>query len=97
MKKSILFSLCLFTFFFGFGNVRVSSIFSDHMVLQRNKTIPVWGWAEPNENVIVEFIRQSKSVKADSSGKWMVRLDPEKEGGPFKLIIKAGTNLPSLT
>ena len=63
------------------------------MVLQRNKTIPVWGWADPNENVIVEFNRQSKSVKADSSGKWMVHLDPEKAGGPFKLIIKAGNKL----
>ncbi|MEI7501083.1 MAG: sialate O-acetylesterase [Bacteroidota bacterium] len=93
MKKSIFFSLCFFAFFFGFGNVRVSTIFSDHMVLQRNKTIPVWGWADPNENVIVEFNQQSKSVKADSSGKWMVHLDPEKAGGPFKLIIKAGNKL----
>jgi len=63
------------------------------MVLQRNKTIPVWGRADPGENVVVEFNRQSKSVMADSSGKWKVRLDPEKEGGPFKLIIKAGNKL----
>ena len=93
MKKSIFFSLCLFAFLSGFGNVRVSKIFSDHMVLQRNKPIPVWGRADPNENVVVEFNRQSKSVMADSSGKWMVHLDPEKEGGPFKLIIRAGNKL----
>ncbi len=93
MKKIIFFSLCLFASFFSFGNVKVSAIFNDHMVLQRNKTIPVWGWADPNENVIVEFNRQSKSVKADSSGKWILRLDPEKEGGPFNLIIRAGNIL----
>ncbi|MCX6265985.1 MAG: hypothetical protein NTW16_01310 [Bacteroidetes bacterium] len=93
MKKGAFFSLCIFAFFLGFGNVKVSTIFSDHMVLQRNKPIPVWGRADPNENVFVEFNRQSKSVKADSSGKWMVRLDPEKEGGPFKLMIRAGNKL----
>ena len=96
MKRCVFVSLCLFTFFFSFGNVRVSRIFSDHMVLQRNKPIPVWGWADPNENVIVEFNKQAKSGKADSSGKWMVRLDPEKEGGPFQLIINAGNKLTFL-
>ncbi len=93
MKKSMFFLLWLFSFFFGFGNVRMSAIFSDHMVLQRNKPIPVWGRAAPGENVMVEFNRQSKLVRADSSGRWMVRLDPEKAGGPFTLMIRAGNNL----
>ena len=93
MKKSILFSLFIFAFFSGFGNARVTAIFSDHMVLQRNKPIPIWGWADPGENVTVEFNRQSKSVITDNKGKWNVSLDPEKEGGPFKLIIKAGNKL----
>ena len=93
MKKIIFFSLCLFASFFSFGNVKVSAIFNDHMVLQRNKAIPVWGWADPGEKVVVEFNRQSKSVKTGSNGKWMVRLDPEKEGGPFQLVIMGGNKL----
>ena len=93
MKKTVFFLLFLFTFFLGFGNVRVPAIFSDHMVLQRNKAIPVWGWADPGEKVVVEFNRQSKSVKTGSNGKWMVRLDPEKEGGPFQLVIMGGNKL----
>jgi sialate O-acetylesterase len=56
--------------------VKLSPVFSDHMVLQRDVQIPVWGWADPQESVTVEFQGQSKSAAADASGKWMVRLDP---------------------
>lgn len=58
------------------------------MVLQQNKPIKVWGWADPGEKVTVLFKNQTKSVKADKSGKWMVVLTPEVAGGPFKLTVK---------
>lgn len=69
------------------ANVRMPLLFSDGMVLQRNKAIPVWGWADANEKVEVQFNNQTKSVTADATGKWMVKLDSEKAGGPFELII----------
>ena len=56
--------------------VKLSAVFSDHMVLQRDVQVPVWGWADPQESVTVEFQGQSKTAAADASGKWMVRLDP---------------------
>ncbi len=69
------------------ANVRMPLLFSDGMVLQRNKPIPVWGWADANEKIEVRFNNQIKTITADSNGKWMLKLDPEKEGGPFELII----------
>lgn len=71
----------------GNANVRMPLLFSDGMVLQRNKAIPVWGWADANEKVEVHFNKQTKIITADATGKWMVKLDSEKAGGPFELII----------
>ncbi len=69
------------------ANVTLPKIFADNMVLQRNVLIPVWGWAEANEKVEVKFYRQTKTVKADKTGKWMVRLDAELAGGPYDLSV----------
>lgn len=62
-------------------------IFADGMVLQRNKPIPVWGWADANEKIVVHFNEQTQTVVADAKGKWMVKLNSEKAGGPFVLSI----------
>jgi hypothetical protein len=55
---------------------RLPSIFSDHMVLQRERPVPVWGSAEAGSNVTVEFAGQVKTATADDDGKWRVDLDP---------------------
>ncbi|WP_029270941.1 sialate O-acetylesterase [Flavobacterium sp. KJJ] len=86
MKKYIVFVL-LFCGIIANANVKMPLLFSDGMVLQRNKGIPVWGWADANEKVEVHFNNQTKTIQADKSGKWMIRLNPEKAGGPFELII----------
>lgn len=87
MKKSITF-LFLFFCIMANANVRMPLIFADEMVLQRNKPIPVWGWADANEKIEVHFKQQTKTITADATGKWMVKLDAEKAGGPFVLSIK---------
>lgn len=86
MKKKSLFLFLIFSIFSN-ANVRMPLLFSDGMVLQRNKPIPVWGWADANEKVEVRFNKQTKTVTADQDGKWMVKLDAEKAGGPFELTI----------
>jgi len=58
------------------------------MVLQRNKPIPVWGWADANEKIEVHFNKQILKIKADKTGKWMVRLNAEIAGGPYEMSIK---------
>ena len=85
--KKLLVTLFLLVTFLSNANVRMPLLFSDGMVLQRNKVIPVWGWADANEKVEVHFKKQTKTIIADQNGKWMVKLDSEKAGGPFELII----------
>ncbi|HKO76561.1 MAG TPA: sialate O-acetylesterase, partial [Flavobacterium sp.] len=86
MKKSIVF-LFLMVSILANANVRMPLLFSDGMVLQRNKIIPVWGWADPNEKVEVHFNKQTRTIIADKNGKWTVGLNAEKAGGPFELTI----------
>jgi len=63
------------------------------MVLQRNKAIPVWGWADANEKITIKFHQQTKSVTADNNGKWLVKLDNETAGGPYQLTVEGKNNL----
>ncbi len=72
-----------------FGQVKLARLFSDHVVLQRQKPIPVWGWANPLESVSVSLGGQNKTVQADGSGKWMMEFAAMEAGGPFELKVSA--------
>ena len=56
-------------------DLKTATIFTDHMVMQRDKAIPVWGWANVGDKVTVEFAGQTKTTTTDESGKWLVQLD----------------------
>jgi sialate O-acetylesterase len=58
------------------ADVTVSGVFGDHMVLQRETKVPVWGSAEPGEKVTVVFRGQTRSTTADAEGGWRVELAP---------------------
>ncbi len=60
----------------GWAEVRLNPLFTDHMVLQRNRPVPVYGTADPGEKVVVAFAGQVKTSVAAKDGKWMVKLDP---------------------
>ena len=57
------------------GELKLATVFSDNMVLQRDKSVPVWGWADPGEHLTVEFGGQKQSAVADTDGKWQAKLD----------------------
>lgn len=71
------------------AEVRFAGVFGDHMVLQRDCKVPVWGWADPKETVTVTFDGQSKTATTDATGKWMVTLDALSAGGPHTLTANA--------
>ncbi len=73
------------------ADVRLPAIIGDNMVLQRAIDAPIWGWADPGEKVTVVLGSQSKTATADADGKWMVRLDSMKEGGPVSMTV-SGNN-----
>ncbi|WP_461076554.1 sialate O-acetylesterase [Spirosoma flavus] len=91
--------LPFFSFFAGlltlqtvFAEVRLPNVFGSHMVLQRRKPVPIWGWADAGENVTVLLNNQSKKIKAGKDGKWQVLLDAMEAGGPYQLVVKGKTN-----
>ena len=71
----------------GADELRLATLFTDHMVLQRDKPVPVWGWAEAGDRITVKFGDQAKTTQADNDGKWSVKLDP----------LVANTSAQSLT
>lgn len=93
MKEFYSVLVALIMFVNAEANITMPRIFSDHMVLQRNKDIPVWGWAKPNETIFVSFNKQSKTATAGINGQWSVKLSPETAGGPFVLTIKGNNSL----
>lgn len=58
------------------AELKLAAIFSDHMVLRREKPVPVWGWADAGEQIALEFAGQKKTATAAADGKWLVQLDP---------------------
>ncbi len=88
MKKIGLSLVTLFICYSLYADVRLPKFFGDNMVLQRNKPISVWGWADANEKITVQFNHQTKITKADKTGKWMIKLNNETAGGPYQLIVK---------
>lgn len=89
MKRCLSVLLLLSLHSAAFAQLKLARLFSDHVVLQRQKTIPVWGWASPNENVKVTLGSLTQSTKADASGKWLVRFTPMEAGGPHQLTASA--------
>lgn len=67
-----------------------AAVFSDHMVLQRRRAIPVWGGAEPGETVTVSLSAAAVSRTADADGSWRVLLPAQEAGGPYTLTIRGG-------
>ena len=74
------------------AEVKLANIFSNNMVLQRDKPIKIWGWADKNEAVEVHFLNQIKKVKADKNGAWVATLNPVSYGGPYTMEVKGKKN-----
>ena len=69
---------------------RLAAPISDHMVLQREKPVAVWGWADAGESVTVAFAGQSKSATADADGKWMLKLDALTASAEPRSLVVTG-------
>lgn len=59
-------------------DLRLSQIFSDHMVLQRDQAAPIWGWTKPGATVTVQFQGQTLKAIADQDGRWGTTFAPLK-------------------
>lgn len=99
MKRVSLFNTILMVVFlvasFVLAEVRLPGFFGDNMVLQRDCQVPVWGWADKGETVMVEFAGQKETAKAGDDGRWMVNLKAMKAMvEPMSLVVStAGKKL----
>ena len=102
MKRSLTFLACLFILALINGctwfetpaaNIKLPTLFSDHMVLQSDCPLPVWGTAAAGGIVTVEINNQRERTKVAADGKWSVRLAPMAAGGPYTLVIQGAETI----
>ena len=79
------------------ADVKLAGVFGDHMVLQRDVPLPVWGWTDAGEAVTVTLGGQTKTATAAADGKWAVRFDALQVGDPIQLQVKGKTNTVTLS
>ena len=96
--KRLLFISWIFLLSVSFGltkvkaDIRMPLIFGDHMVLQQDTKIAIFGWADAGETVEVVFAGQKVKTTADTDGTWKVNLKPIKTKKEGQLLTIAGKN-----
>ncbi|MEM6378637.1 MAG: sialate O-acetylesterase [Bacteroidota bacterium] len=90
MKLNLSLILCLLTAFLLKAEVQLPQVFGDNMVLQRDRKVKVWGWADKGEKITISFNGQTLRTKADKVGSWQVEFEAMKASfQPLKMTIKA--------
>lgn len=95
MKTSrLLPALLLLPFGFGLADVQLPAIISDHMVLEKAARVPIWGTADPGEEVSVSLAGQTVKTTAGPDGKWRVNLNlSESAPGPLQMTVQGKNTL----
>ncbi|MFA7344491.1 MAG: sialate O-acetylesterase [Terrimicrobiaceae bacterium] len=76
------------------ADVKLPAIISDHMVLEKSAKVPIWGRADPGEEVTVSLNGQSAKATAKADGKWMATLDlKDSAAGPFEMAVEGKNKL----
>lgn len=78
------------------AQIHVPKVFGEHMVLQRDKPIKIWGTAQPEATVVVSLERDSAAVKSDKDGKWQIELPARNAGGPYPMSIGLEGEAPEI-
>jgi len=79
------------------ADVRLPRVLSSHMVLQRDKPVNLWGWADPGEQVTASFGRAKVSATAGDDGRWKLQLPAQKTSNRPQSLKVSGKNQLELT
>ncbi len=90
--QSLLTILFLASAHYGLAQISVAPAFSDNMVLQRNKKVPVWGKAAPGEKILVQFNGQTQETVAGKDSTWKVYLQPMEANNEGKKLTVSGNS-----
>jgi len=71
----------------SYADVRLPALVGSNMVLQRNKPLNVWGWADKGEKVTVSFRNAKYTAITAANGQWKVQLPAQTAGGPFEMTV----------
>jgi sialate O-acetylesterase len=74
------------------ADVTLPKVIGSHMVLQRDRPLPIWGWADPGEEVTVKLDDASVNATADAEGNWQVTLPAVKADGKAHRMTIGGKN-----
>lgn len=89
-------ALCLALLFSSASqaDIRLPKLISDHLVLQRDQPLPLWGYAAPGEQVTVRLNNTAAgTATADQNGRWQLTLPPQQAGGPHLLEFQGQNQL----
>lgn len=77
------------------AQIRLPSVFGDHMVLQQKSEVAIWGWTSPSGNVTIETGWDTTVVraKAENTGAWKVTITTPPAGGPFEIKLHGAGDL----
>lgn len=75
------------------NTLRLNSFFTDHMVIQRNAVLNVYGQAKPGAPVKVEFAGIIAETKAGKNGSWKAEMQPVAAGGPHEMTVSSGSDV----
>ena len=90
LKKIALSFFSLLFFCCCQAQIRLATVFGDHMVLQQQSAAPVWGWASPGDELTIAASWDNVEIKTTTSrnGTWKATLNTPKAGGPYVVVIK---------
>ncbi|MEP6513545.1 MAG: sialate O-acetylesterase [Parafilimonas sp.] len=91
--RNLVFLFFLIFFYSAKANLKLPNLFQSNMVLQRDKPCTIWGWADKNENVSLQFNNQSYKTKPGADGKWKIILPAQIAGGPFTITITGNNTI----
>lgn len=69
------------------ADIRLPRLISDGAVLQRDKPVVIWGWADEGENISVTFAGRELATQTESE-RWSVTFPARKAGGPYTLEVR---------
>ncbi|WP_430934357.1 sialate O-acetylesterase [Saccharicrinis sp. 156] len=94
MKKNLIVLKLLFCVGVITAQTKIAHIFTNHMVLQRNTQVAVWGTDKPHAKVVIKAGWGEKvSVETNKQGKWKTFIQTIGAGGPYELSIKGSSKV----
>ncbi|MGY6520099.1 MAG: sialate O-acetylesterase [Mongoliitalea sp.] len=85
----ILIGICFLVWDDLYADLRLPKLISDGMVLQREQSVKIWGWAESGQDITIQILGEELTTTAGVDGSWEVVLEPKQAGGPYKMIISS--------